>query len=40
MYVTLLGKALKGTMLSIVANNLGAHRKFSGDFFCRFWDEL
>lgn len=41
-YVPLLGKSLKGTVLSIVADNLGAHgivgfiESFSGDFFCRF----
>lgn len=42
LYVPLLGKSLKGTVLSIVADNLGAHgvagflESFSGDFFCRF----
>ena len=42
MYVPLLGKSLKGTVLGIVADNLGAHgiarfiESFSGDYVCRF----
>ncbi|XP_028298400.1 uncharacterized protein LOC114460675 [Gouania willdenowi] len=41
-YVPLLGTSLKGTVHSVVADNLGAHsisgfiECFSGDYFCRF----
>lgn len=41
-YVPLLGTSLKGTVQSVVADNLGAHsiagfsESFSGEFFCRF----
>ncbi|XP_051813200.1 uncharacterized protein LOC127536542 isoform X4 [Acanthochromis polyacanthus] len=41
-YVPLLGTSLKGTVHSVVADNLGAHsiagfiESFSGDYFCRF----
>lgn len=41
-YITLLGKSLRGTVQSVVADNLWAHsipgfiQSFSGDFFCRF----
>lgn len=41
-HIPLLGKSLKGTLHSIVADNLGAHsiagfvENFSGDYFCRF----
>ncbi|KAL7877515.1 hypothetical protein SRHO_G00041580 [Serrasalmus rhombeus] len=41
-YVPSLDKSVKGTVLSVVADNLGAHgiagfvESFSGDYFCRF----
>lgn len=41
-YVPLLGKSLRGTVQSVVADNLGVHsiagftESFTGDFFCRF----
>lgn len=41
-YVHLLGKSLRGTVHSVVADNMGAHNiaglteSFSGDYFCRF----